>query len=169
MPLGSAVKLTIATPEDMHALGVRIGSHLVAGDVLVLNGPLGAGKTKLVQGIGEGLSVEGQITSPTFVVARVHRSAIGGPELVHVDAYRLSGLDDLETLGIDDHNNAVVVMEWGAPFADALNSDQLHIDIERSDEGTDIAPESGLRVVTMRGIGARWNSPVLSQFETSAS
>jgi len=152
----------------MHELGARIGSCLVAGDVVVLSGPLGAGKTKLVQGIGEGMNVAGQVTSPTFVVARIHRNSADGPDLVHVDAYRISGLDDLETLGIDDQKNAIVVMEWGAPFADAVGPEQLHIDIERSDEGTAEAPESGERFVTMSGVGVRWTHDVLAQFGVGA-
>lgn len=163
------MNLTIATAEDMYALGVRLGSLVIAGDVVVLTGPLGAGKTKLVQGIGAGMNVEGHITSPTFVVARIHKNCDHGPDLIHVDAYRLSGLDDLETLGIEDQPNAAVVMEWGAPFADALNPEQLHIEIERSDEGTEDSPDAGERFVTLRGVGERWNSAVLARLNLGAS
>src|SRR5665647_2204710 len=81
---------TIATPEDMNELGQEIGRSLRAGDVLVLTGPLGAGKTTLTRGIGDGLGVRGPVTSPTFVLARTHPSVTGGPPLVHVDAYRLA-------------------------------------------------------------------------------
>ena len=92
------MKLKLATASDTHTLGVRLASILAPGDLLVLSGPLGAGKTALTQGIGAGLAVEGAVTSPTFIIARVHRGRI---PLVHVDAYRLSSADELDDLDLD--------------------------------------------------------------------
>jgi len=163
------VQLSIASSTDMHALGARIGRVLRPHDVLVLSGPLGAGKTKLVQGIGDGMQVEGQITSPTFVVSRIHKSLVGGPSLVHVDAYRISGLDDLETLGLDELSDAALVMEWGAAFVHAVSESYLNVDIERGDEGTDDEPESGMRIVTLSGIGTRWTPENLSALTNGES
>ncbi|WP_210481866.1 tRNA (adenosine(37)-N6)-threonylcarbamoyltransferase complex ATPase subunit type 1 TsaE [Naasia sp. SYSU D00948] len=136
----------------MHELGVRIGSALRAGDVVVLAGPLGAGKTTLTRGIGEALSVRGPVTSPTFVLARTHPSLAGGPPLVHVDAYRLGSALELDDLDID-FAGSVVVVEWGAGMVEGLVDDRLDVTIQRAAGGDD---EDQPRVVTVEGFGARW-------------
>ena len=151
---------TIESPEDMHELGLELGKALTAGDVLVLNGPLGAGKTTLTRGIGEGLGVRGPVTSPTFVLARTHPSLVQGPPLVHVDAYRLNSAVELDDLDID-FPHSVVVVEWGAGMMDGLVDSWLDIVIERP-EGAN-AGELGEelvepRTVTITGHGPRWES-----------
>ncbi|WP_330849197.1 MULTISPECIES: tRNA (adenosine(37)-N6)-threonylcarbamoyltransferase complex ATPase subunit type 1 TsaE [unclassified Nonomuraea] len=142
--------MRLATPEDMRAYGARLAARLRPGDLLVLSGPLGAGKTTLVQGIAEGLKVRGPITSPTFVIARVHPSLRGGPPLVHVDAYRLGGDLEVDDLDLDASlEESVTVVEWGEGLVEGLADDRLeiHIDREAGDEA---------RVVTLRGVGERW-------------
>nr|WP_216652392.1 tRNA (adenosine(37)-N6)-threonylcarbamoyltransferase complex ATPase subunit type 1 TsaE [Nocardioides sp. zg-1308] len=119
--------------ESMRALGERVGRSLAAGDLVVLTGELGAGKTTFTQGLGEGLGVRGGVTSPTFVIARVHPSVVGGPDLVHVDAYRLGGLAELDDLDLDASlEDAVTVVEWGAGLAEALAEARLEVLIERA-------------------------------------
>lgn len=119
--------------ETMRDLGARVGSSLVAGDLVVLTGELGAGKTTFTQGLGEGLGVRGGVTSPTFVIARVHPSLGDGPDLVHVDAYRLGGLDELDDLDLDASlDSAVTVVEWGAGLAEGLADARLEVVIERT-------------------------------------
>jgi len=117
----------LATVEDTREFGRRLAAILRAGDLVVLTGPLGAGKTALVQGIGAGLAVEGAITSPTFVIARIHPSESGGPALVHVDAYRLGGFEELDDLDLDASlDEAVTVVEWGHGLAEGLAPDRLY-------------------------------------------
>ncbi|WP_062432024.1 tRNA (adenosine(37)-N6)-threonylcarbamoyltransferase complex ATPase subunit type 1 TsaE [Herbidospora daliensis] len=135
----------------MRALGVKIAGLLRAGDLVVLTGPLGAGKTTLTQGIGEGLKVRGPITSPTFVIARVHPSLSGGPALVHADAYRLGGALEVDDLDLDASlADSVTVVEWGEGLVEGLSDERLEIVIDRDD--TD---ES--RYVLLRGVGRRWS------------
>lgn len=130
----------LATAEDTAALGAQLGAQLRAGDVVVLSGPLGAGKTVLAKGIAEALDVEGPITSPTFVLARVHRARRPGrPAMVHVDIYRLldhPGTDllaELDSLDLDtDLDDAVVVVEWGEGLAERLSDHHLDIRLERT-------------------------------------
>ena len=151
---------TIENPDQMHELGLELGKALRAGDVLVLTGPLGAGKTTLTRGIGEGLGVRGPVTSPTFVLARTHPSLVDGPPLVHVDAYRLNSAVELDDLDID-FAHSVVVVEWGAGMLDGIVDSWLDVIIERP-EGAN-AGELGdeliePRTVTLTGHGERWNS-----------
>ena len=151
---------TIENPDQMHELGLELGKALRAGDVLVLTGPLGAGKTTLTRGIGEGLGVRGPVTSPTFVLARTHPSLGEGPPLVHVDAYRLNSAVELDDLDID-FAHSVVVVEWGAGMLDGIVDSWLDVVIERP-EGAN-AGELGEeliepRTVTLTGHGQRWNS-----------
>jgi tRNA threonylcarbamoyladenosine biosynthesis protein TsaE len=151
LPLESAFDTPDA--ESMHALGERVGRSLVAGDLVVLTGELGAGKTTFTQGLGEGLEVRGGVTSPTFVIARVHPSLVGGPDLVHVDAYRLGGLEELDDLDLDTSlDTAVTVVEWGAGLAEGLADARLDVVIERS-LGTGVAEgELDPRRVSLRWI-----------------
>ena len=149
---------TIENPDQMHELGLELGKALRAGDVLVLTGPLGAGKTTLTRGIGEGLGVRGPVTSPTFVLARTHPSLVDGPPLVHVDAYRLNSAVELDDLDID-FAHSVVVVEWGAGMLDGIVDSWLDVVIERP-EGAN-AGELGdeliePRTVTLTGHGKRW-------------
>lgn len=150
----------VTTPEQMHELGLELGKQLRAGDVLVLTGPLGAGKTTLTRGIGEGLGVRGPVTSPTFVLARTHPSLVDGPPLVHVDAYRLNSAVELDDLDID-FPHSVVVVEWGAGMVEDLVDSWLDVVIERP-EGAN-AGELGEdliepRTVTLTGHGPRWSA-----------
>jgi tRNA threonylcarbamoyladenosine biosynthesis protein TsaE len=142
----------IATDVAMRELGRELATRLRAGDLVILTGPLGAGKTTLVQGIGEGLGVRGPVTSPTFVIARVHPVLAGpGPALVHADAYRLGGFSEVDDLDLDaDMAHAVTVVEWGEGLAEGLAEDRLEISIE-PDRGTEV------RTVRLAGHGTRWN------------
>ena len=145
-------ELRIATDGDMRDLGRRLAALLRAGDLVILAGPLGAGKTTLVQGIGAGLGVRGPVTSPTFVIARVHPALTGsGPALVHADAYRLGSFSEVDDLDLDtDAGSAVTVVEWGTGLAEPLAEDRLEITIE-PDQGGDV------RTVRINGHGARWH------------
>lgn len=140
--------IAIATPDEMFALGAKIGASLVAGDLILINGPLGAGKTLLTQGIGSALGISG-ITSPTFVISRVHQGKL---PLIHVDAYRLL-IDGQANLYLDDLDldsalpGSVTVVEWGGAEAARLSEDRLEINIDRSEE---------VRQVSAVGIGERW-------------
>jgi len=140
--------IAIATPDEMFALGAKLGTQLKAGDLILINGPLGAGKTLLTQGIGSALGISG-ITSPTFVISRVHQGEL---PLIHVDAYRLL-IDGQANLYLDDLDldsalpGSVTVVEWGGAEAARLSEDRLEIDIDRSEE---------VRQVSAVGVGARW-------------
>ena len=140
--------IEIATPDEMFALGAKLGAQLKAGDLILINGPLGAGKTLLTQGIGSALGING-ITSPTFVISRVHQGTL---PLIHVDAYRLL-IDGQANLYLDDLDldsalpGSVTVVEWGGAEAARLSEDRLEINIDRSQE---------VRQVSAVGIGARW-------------
>ena len=138
--------ITVATAEDMHQLGMQLSAHLLAGDLILINGPLGAGKTVLTQGIGKGLGIN-DVTSPTFVISRVHKAPL---PMIHVDAYRLLDTEN-PNLYIDDLDldieNSVTVIEWGGAESVRLNEDRLEIFIDRSDE---------IRRVEITCIGKRW-------------
>jgi tRNA threonylcarbamoyladenosine biosynthesis protein TsaE len=145
----------LPTAAETQAFGRALGERLRGGDLVVLTGDLGAGKTTLTQGLAEGLGVRGPITSPTFVIARVHPSLVGGPSLVHVDAYRLGGGAELDDLDLDaDLDEAVTVVEWGAGLVEQLTEDRLEVLLERS--GTDDPGEQARRV-GLRGVGLRWD------------
>jgi tRNA threonylcarbamoyladenosine biosynthesis protein TsaE len=167
--------LTLPTAEDMRGLGERLASVLRAGDLVVLAGDLGAGKTTLTQGLGAGLGVRGPITSPTFVIARVHPSLRGGPALVHVDAYRLHGWDELEDLDLEASlDESVTVVEWGAGLVEGLAENRLELVLLRAhgsaadstengtEGGTAASAEDGTgkrtedRTVRIRAVGERW-------------
>ena len=131
---------TVETPEEMHQLGAKLASDFKAGDLIVLTGPLGAGKTTLTRGIGEALGAIGTVSSPTFVIARTHKRQGGGPNLVHVDAYRLSSPAELDDLDID-FENSITIVEWGKGFIEGLAEDWLEIEIQRTAGGADIESE----------------------------
>lgn len=123
------LSIFIENENQMHELGVRLGSLLKPGDLVSLNGVLGAGKTTLTKAIGEGVGVQGSISSPTFLIARTHPTALGIP-FVHIDAYRLGAPRELDDLDID-YSNSISVIEWGKGFTDGLSESILEIEIER--------------------------------------
>lgn len=130
------VTFLLATPDDTMAFGRALGASLRAGDLVLLAGPLGAGKTTLTRGIADGLGVGGRISSPTFVLARVHPAGPLGVPLIHVDAYRLGGdLSQLDDLDLDtDLERSAVVVEWGEGTADRLSADYLVVRLDRRDD-----------------------------------
>ncbi|WP_035848227.1 tRNA (adenosine(37)-N6)-threonylcarbamoyltransferase complex ATPase subunit type 1 TsaE [Kitasatospora azatica] len=171
--MGTHTTLTVGSPELMSGLGRRLAALLRAGDLVLLSGELGAGKTTLTRGLGAGLGVRGAVTSPTFVIARVHPSLVGGPALVHVDAYRLGGgLDEMEDLDLDvSLPESVVVVEWGEGKVEGLSENRLEVRIERAlggaaeedpdQEDADADP----RRVTVTGLGPRWDGADLAVLE----
>ncbi len=141
--------MRVDTAEQMHALGVQLGQLLRAGDLVILDGPLGAGKTTLTRGIGEGMQVRGPITSPTFVIARQHPSLVGGPSLTHVDAYRVTSWEELDDLGFGfDADAGVTVAEWAAGRMEGLTDSHLLVHIARGDDD--------VREVHIAAVGDRW-------------
>ncbi|MEU1016684.1 tRNA (adenosine(37)-N6)-threonylcarbamoyltransferase complex ATPase subunit type 1 TsaE [Streptomyces sp. NPDC005900] len=151
---------TVNSPEQMGELGRRLAKILRPGDLVMLTGELGAGKTTLTRGLGEGLGVRGAVTSPTFVIARVHPPLGQGPALVHVDAYRLGGgLDEMEDLDLDvSLPDSVIVVEWGDGKVEELSDDRLHVVIDRAVGDT----TDEVREVTLTGLGARWTDADLA-------
>ena len=155
----------VPTAEQMRALGRRLAGILRAGDLVLLSGPLGAGKTTLTQGIGAGLGVRGSVTSPTFVIARVHPSLSAGPDLVHADAYRLGSRAEVDDLDLDtDLATAITVVEWGEGLVEDLAASFLSVRIsaDKPSAGTDTdaAAEADVRrTVRVRGWGERWRDP----------
>ncbi len=153
------MRYVINDGDSMRALGREIAPCLKAGDLVILAGGLGAGKTTLVQGIGSGMRVRGQVASPTFIISRAHEPADDGPWLVHVDAYRLGSLAELDHLDLDDSTDeAVTVVEWGEGKAESLADGHALITIDRARgafaEGDD--PAAGERIVTIVTSGAAW-------------
>ncbi|MBU6314307.1 MAG: tRNA (adenosine(37)-N6)-threonylcarbamoyltransferase complex ATPase subunit type 1 TsaE [Actinomycetales bacterium] len=141
------MRMHVSTAQQMVDLGISLSVHLQAGDLILINGPLGAGKTVLAQGIGKGLGIDG-ITSPTFVISRTHKAPL---PMIHVDAYRLIDTDN-PNLYLDDLDleteNAVTVVEWGGAESARLSEDRLEITIDRTNE---------VRQVDIKAVGARWN------------
>lgn len=164
------MRVSIPDTEAMEQFGRELGPQLAAGDLVVLTGPLGAGKTTLTRGIGEGLGIRGPVQSPTFVLARTHPNLVGGAPLVHVDAYRLGTAAELEDLDLD-FDRSVVVVEWGAGLLDGVAESWLEVVIERptggglgetaEDEPAGAAGSEDLdadepRTITVTGYGPRW-------------
>ena len=144
----------LATADDTRAFGESLAHNLRSGDLVILTGGLGAGKTTLTQGLAEGLGVRGPITSPTFVIARTHPSLVGGPALVHVDAYRLGGITELDDLDLDASlDESVTVVEWGQGLAEDLSEDRLEIVLR-------VDPDTESRTVGLTGHGERWKAGV---------
>lgn len=141
-------RFVAATAEDLQRFAGTVAYDLRAGDLVLLSGPLGAGKTTFAQGIGAALGVRERLTSPTFVIAREHR---GDVPVVHVDAYRLGGLDELEDLDLESElDYAVTLVEWGQGMAEVLAESYLLVDIDRE------AAAGETRVVRLSGVGNRW-------------
>lgn len=152
--------IRLETAADTQVFAEDLGSHLEAGDVIILDGPLGAGKTTFTQGLARGLNVKGRVTSPTFVIAREHKSLNGGPALVHVDAYRLiddaAGATDpigaLDSLDLETElEDAVVVAEWGGGLVEQITDSYLLITFDRTTAHID-DPDSEARIVTWKVI-----------------
>jgi tRNA threonylcarbamoyladenosine biosynthesis protein TsaE len=146
MSYHESLSAIVSVAEEMHQLGIRVSSHLKAGDLILVNGPLGAGKTVLAQGVGAGLGITG-ITSPTFVISRVHKASV---PFIHVDAYRLLDsenpnlyLDDLDL----DIAGSITLIEWGGAESARLSQDRLEITIDRSED---------IRKVEITPVGPRW-------------
>ena len=155
------VEVEVDGPDAMHDLGRRIGEVVRPGDLVVLSGPLGAGKTVLAQGVGAGLGVGTPVTSPTFVIARVHRD--GRVPMVHVDAYRLGSVLEVDDLDLDASlEESVTVVEWGAGLVERLAESWLHVEIDR-------APDDDVRRVRLTGAGARWDTATLTTLATGVA
>jgi tRNA threonylcarbamoyladenosine biosynthesis protein TsaE len=155
--------VTVATAAQMRELGNRLASLLQPGDLVVLSGPLGAGKTTLAQGIGSGLGVRGRVTSPTFVISRVHPSMGSGPALVHADAYRLGSKAEVDDLDLDtDMASSVTIVEWGEGLVEDLAASCLSVVISAGTPGNggpdaELAAEDNRpRTVSVTGLGDRW-------------
>ncbi|MCS4535640.1 tRNA (adenosine(37)-N6)-threonylcarbamoyltransferase complex ATPase subunit type 1 TsaE [Corynebacterium sp. HS2168-gen11] len=154
--------LRLETAADTQTFAASLGAALEAGDVVILDGPLGAGKTTFTQGLAQGMQVKGRVTSPTFVIAREHRSLIGGPTLIHVDAYRLLGEDNdpsqamgaLDSLDLDTElEDAVVVAEWGGGLVEAIADTYLTIHFDR-ETAVQADPTSEARIISWQWVTA---------------
>lgn len=140
--------------DTTRELAGRLAGILAGGDLIVLSGELGAGKTTFTQGLGAGLGVAGRVISPTFVIARRHRGTGGRPDLVHVDAYRLGSPEELDDLDLESGaEDAVTVVEWGRGLVDQLAESRLEIDIVRP---TGTGEDGETRRIVVRGVGPRW-------------
>lgn len=174
-------EITVATgdADETRALGARLAPLLRAGDLVMLSGGLGAGKTTLAQGIGAALGVRGRVSSPTFIIARVHPSLADGPDLIHVDAYRITSLEEVDALDLDSTlEDSVTLVEWGEDKVEALSPDRLEIEVCRphgavrtgaphpddalaapsvKDPVVDLGEvDDGSRRITVRALGQRW-------------
>jgi len=170
------MRRTVPDPDAMHELGRELAGVLRAGDLMVLTGPLGAGKTTFTRGLGEALQVRGPVTSPTFVLARTHPSTAGGPPLVHVDAYRLGSAMELDDLDID-FARSVVVVEWGRGLLDGITESWLDVEIERPVGASEADPLMDAdpldlpepRTVTVTGHGPRWRATPFAADDAAGS
>ncbi|GAA1137140.1 tRNA (adenosine(37)-N6)-threonylcarbamoyltransferase complex ATPase subunit type 1 TsaE [Ornithinicoccus hortensis] len=171
---GQQLTRRLADAEETRRFGAALGRLLRAGDLVLLVGGLGAGKTTLTQGLAEGLGVRGPIISPTFVISRVHPSEVGGPALVHVDAYRLDGAAELDDLDLDDSvESSVTVVEWGQGLVEQLTEARLEVVLRHPEEVAEppvagrAVPDPGAlpdyRVATLRTVGQRWSESEVVQ------
>ena len=190
----TAPGITVATSdaEETRALGARLARLLRAGDLVMLSGGLGAGKTTLAQGIGAALEVRGRVSSPTFIIARVHPALSDGPDLIHVDAYRITSLEEIDALDLDSSlERAVTLVEWGEEKVEALSPDRLEIQVLRphgavraehpqpedapagSVAGEPVVDlgevDDGNRTIIVRAVGPRWADVDLSPLGADAS
>lgn len=186
--------ITVATcdADETRALGARLARLLRAGDLVMLSGGLGAGKTTLAQGIGAALEVRGRVSSPTFIIARVHPALSDGPDLIHVDAYRITSLEEIDALDLDSSlDRAVTLVEWGEEKVEALSPDRLEIQVMRPHGAVraehpqpEDAPagsvvgepvvdlgevDDGNRTIIVRAVGPRWADVDLSPLAADAS
>jgi tRNA threonylcarbamoyladenosine biosynthesis protein TsaE len=168
--------IVLAGASDTQAWGRALAARLRAGDVVVLTGELGAGKTTLTQGLAEGLGVRGPITSPTFVIARVHPSLVGGPALVHADAYRLGGALELDDLDLDaSTQDSVTVVEWGHGLAESLADSWLEVELTRAladERPLTTSPKGAMAPkaqVTNGHLGAKGHATVTTGLPTGAA
>lgn len=164
-----SVTLELVTADDTRRFGAALARLLTAGDLVLLVGDLGAGKTTLTQGLGDGLDVRGPVASPTFVISRVHPPLGDGPALVHVDAYRLGDHTELDDLDLDaDMDRSVTVVEWGAGIAEGLAEDYLVVELERevgaptAATGDRAEDDTDPRRVHVHAVGRRWAGVDLS-------
>jgi len=160
------IRVELPTPDDTRAWGRALAGVLRPGDLVVLTGELGAGKTTLVQGLASALGVAGRVASPTFIMARQHRPLGQGPWLIHADAYRLASIAELDTLDLDASlDQAITVVEWGQGVVEDLTPDRLEVHLHR-ERGTSDGLSSGLgdaepRTAQASGVGERWAGIVL--------
>lgn len=163
---GTPLTVRTRSADGSRAVARRLVAHLRPGDLLVLDGPLGAGKTTFTQGLGEALGVRGSVASPTFVISRVHPSLGDGPALVHVDAYRLAGGFDVDDLDLEaDLDRAVTVIEWGRDRVEHLAPSHLRVELERpavADPGEGPDEPRTLRLVPS---GPRWDAAAVEALQ----
>ena len=196
----AAPEITVATgdADETRGLGARLARLLRAGDLVMLSGGLGAGKTTLAQGIGAALGVRGRVSSPTFIIARAHPSLADGPDLIHVDAYRITSLEEVDALDLDSSlDRSVTLVEWGEEKVEALSPDRLEIQVRRphgavrdgvrkpddvaigsespggavtEDPVVDLGEvDDGSRTITVRALGPRWADIDLSSLAADTS
>jgi tRNA threonylcarbamoyladenosine biosynthesis protein TsaE len=154
-----AIDIALPDTEATEDLGRRIGHRAAPGDLLILAGDLGAGKTTLTRGIGEGLGVRGPVTSPTFVIARRHPSLTQGPALVHVDAYRVGSIGEIDDLDLEAED-AVLVVEWGVGLVEHLADTRLEVHLSEFEGG---------RIARCIGYGDRWDDAQLVNLQGDGS
>ena len=180
---GREVVIETADADATRDLGARLAALLRAGDLVVLSGALGAGKTTLAQGVGAAMGVRGRVSSPTFIIARVHPATADGPDLIHVDAYRLGSLEEVDALDLDSSmGESVTLVEWGRGKVEALSENRLEITVDRPRGGLsgDGAPaarpgsaavadlaeaDDSRRTVTVAATGPRWADVDLSRLK----
>lgn len=154
----AAITVECRSARECEGLGEALAGVLRAGDLVILQGALGAGKTTLVRGLAAGLGVAGPVSSPTFVIARTHPPTGVGPGLIHVDAYRLDSAGELDSLDIDaDLDSSVMAVEWGSGRAEQMSRSRLVVELRRDEDVSGSPGAEGLRVVSLRPQGPNWD------------